>query len=134
MNFGKVKAHVYDLSKAAFPGVAVARRPRAEKVDVSINVAEMAYGMAGTKKICLSISMKYDLAEKLGSERVSAAVIEDRLYIKPMENGYKMTDPHGRKTRKYVRIPVSNFKEYVPFVGDHDLHYDKYNKAYYVER
>ena len=46
MNLKRRPAHVYDLSKAAFPGVAATRRPRAEKVDVSINVAEMAYGMS----------------------------------------------------------------------------------------
>ncbi len=127
----RMKATIYSLKDVIFPEIKGTRRNTAAKVDVAISVANMAYGK-DMRKPCISLSFSGDVVKKFTKDRVSAAVVGDRLYIKFMDTGYKLTQPHDNQSRKYVRIPIEALAPYMPFAGDHDLCFDRRNDAYYV--
>lgn len=125
----------YDLSKANFPERKKSglRRSSADLVDIAVSIIDSTHGRKNKTTKEVAFSIRKSILDTIGSERLSAAVIDDRLYIVPHENGYKLSFNSNAKNRGYLRFPTDNLKDYMRFIGDHDLHYDKYNAAYYAE-
>lgn len=123
---------IFDLKKVKFPEKKRLVNPPSSS-DLGVNVIfDKRKGQH-----FVTLSLKKDITDTLPCQYVSAAVVEGkgatRLYIVSLEEGYKLQQPNKSVKRVYARIPADNYIEFSKFVGEHDLHYDKFNAAYYVE-
>jgi len=98
--------------------------------DVSIAVNKCG---ADHHKPSFDITFRNGVAELIteGQGRISVAFLENRIYFKPDENGYKVSDSKN-PDRKTSRLKLA--EDHSDFIGSYDLQFDSYIKLYFVEK
>lgn len=97
------------------------------KSDVSISMARCK-----NSKPSMDVYFRNNVSELIdnGTGRIAVAFIEKRVYFKPDENGYKISDSSS-PDRKTVRLRTDD--DFSAFIGDYELKYDSFLELYYVE-
>ena len=125
----------FELNRSDFPKAAGTIGNARENAEVKFFFARINT----TSKRRLGISIRGDLAEKyFPQKKITADVCESagirRLYILEDAKGYVLRVPSKNgTTRAWARINIPSEKPFYPYIGSHDLKYDRDNDAFYVE-
>lgn len=125
----------FDLSKGSF----IRKEGRAQTATDDVEVRATFNGEK-TDNLSMNFSLREDIAETLmkgyGKSWICGIVKEgvfERLYFIPdADNGYAMYRNQKNSKRFYARFPIADKAAFEKYIGNHDMMFDEYNKAYYI--
>lgn len=103
--------------------------------DISLSLGNNSRG-EGLKYATFSIkdSVAKTMIDDMGSHWTCGIVRQDafeRLYLIPDPLGFALyKNSAGR--RHYTRIRIDDYAPFERYIGDHDLQFDEFNKAYFI--
>lgn len=125
----------FDLATGEFAKKATRYTGRAIKADLRVSIISGGRNQG----LCVALSFSEEMTKKLresGGKFWTCGIVRandlERLYIIPDEMGYALTS-NKNSVRGYTKMPIENVPVFDKYIGLHELKYDEYNKAYYVE-